>query len=259
EKVRSFSRGDLAEFVSEHYGPGQMILAAAGAVDHDDLVRRAEALFGDLSARTAPVQAPARYRGGERRQLKELEQAHFALAFEGPAYRDPEIYAAQVYAGVMGGGMSSRLFQEIREKRGLCYSIFMQAGAFSDSGLMTVYAGTSAQDIDALAGLTMTELARVTQDLSTPEVSRARAQMKAGLLMGLESPSNRAERLARMVSIWGRVPGVDEVVERIDAVGVAEVQGFGERLLDGATPTLALYGPVEKAPELASLMRGLGG
>lgn len=259
ERVKSFSRADLAGFVREHYGPDQMILAAAGAVDHDELVIRAEALFGHLVTSASPAAEPARYQGGERRKLKDLEQAHFALAFESPAYRDPEIYTAQVYAGAMGGGMSSRLFQEIREKRGLCYTIFMQAGAFSDSGLMTVYAGTSAEDVGALAGLTMDELMRAAEDMTAAEVGRARAQMKAGLLMGLESPSNRAERLARMVSIWGRVPGVGEVVEKIDAVGVAEVRDFAGRLLSVAPPTLTLYGPVESAPELASLLGRQGG
>ena len=130
-------RGDLRRFVAEHYGPGQMILCAAGAVDHDAICRAAEALFGAPRA-TAPVAAiqPARLQGGERREIKALEQVHFALALEAPSYRDPTSTPAQVWATALGGGMSSRLFQEIRENRGLCYTIFAQAGAYEDTGLI---------------------------------------------------------------------------------------------------------------------------
>ena len=121
ERVSAFNRDDLAEFVRTNYQPGQMILSAAGAVDHDTIVKRAEELFGHLDA--GPAQAlivPAQFQGGERHEFKSLEQVHFALALEGPAYNDPEIYTAQIYATALGGGMSSRLFQEVREKRGLC-------------------------------------------------------------------------------------------------------------------------------------------
>ena len=128
-----------------------MILSAAGAVDHDALVRLAEATFGHLTPVTAGLAHPAQFKGGALQQVKTLEQAHVALAFEQPGYRDDEIYTAQIYAAALGGGMSSRLFQEAREKRGLCYTIFAQVGAFNDSGMMTVYAGTGAEDV---AGLT---------------------------------------------------------------------------------------------------------
>ena len=252
ERVQSFSRDDLAQFVAQHYGPGQMILAAAGAVDHEDLVRRAEEMFGHLPATPSIQSDAARFEGGERREVKSLEQVHFALALEGPDYRDPQIYTAQIFATAFGGGMSSRLFQEIREKRGLCYTIFSQAGAYADTGLMTIYAGTSAEQIGDLAGLTMDEMKRATSDMTPEEVARARAQMKAGMLMGLESPSARCERLARMMSIWDRIPQLDEAVERIDAVTTGDVKDFAENLVT-ARSAMALYGPVEQAPHLEQL------
>ena len=252
ERVQSFSRDDLAQFVAQHYGPGQMILAAAGAVDHDDLVRRAEEMFGHLPAAPSIQSDAARFEGGERREVKSLEQVHFALALEGPDYRDPQIYTAQIFATAFGGGMSSRLFQEIREKRGLCYTIFSQAGAYADTGLMTIYAGTSAEQIGDLAGLTMDEMKRAASDMTPEEVARARAQMKAGMLMGLESPSARCERLARMMSIWDRIPQLDEAVERIDAVTTGDVKDFAENLVT-ARSAMALYGPVEQAPHLEQL------
>lgn len=253
ERVRDFGQTDLRRFVNEHYGADRMILAAAGAVDHDAIVKQAEAMFGDMAAGNGHQFDPAQFSGGEVRHVKTLEQAHFALAFEGPDVRDPAIYTAQIYANALGGGMSSRLFQEVREKRGLCYTIFSQIGAYSDTGLMTIYAGTSEAQITDLAQITIDEMRRAADDMSMAELDRARAQMKAGMLMGLESPSNRAERLARMTQLWDRVPGIDEIVERIDAVTLPELRGFAGNMATRAGAALALYGPVADAPSLDAL------
>lgn len=253
ERVSAFTRRDLKSFIKAHYGPEQMILSAAGAVDHDAIVELAEELFGDIEPRGQKPASTARFKGGERRRTKDLEQAHFALAFESPGYRDVRIYTAQIYASALGGGMSSRLFQEIRENRGLCYTIFAQAGAYADTGMTTIYAGTSAAQLPELAEITIDEMKRAATDMSPAEVARARAQMKAGLLMGLESPSNRAERLARLVQIWDRVPPLEETVALIDAVTTGDVREFAEDMAARAPAALALYGPVEAAPSLAAL------
>ncbi|MEJ2021746.1 MAG: pitrilysin family protein [Maritimibacter sp.] len=257
ERVRSFSRDDLAGFVAEHYAPERMILSAAGAVDHDEIMRFAEKTFGELVHGKSGLIEPAGFVGGERREVKPLEQVHFTLGLEGPGYRDDAIYVAQTYAGVLGGGMSSRLFQEAREKRGLCYTIYAQAGAYSDTGMLTIYAGTSKDEIADLARLTVDELKRSAEDMTEVEVERARAQMKAGLMMGLEGASSRAERLARQVSIWDRVIPLEETVARIDAVDLAALKGFAEQLVGGAGAALALYGPGHATPELAELRERL--
>ncbi|MDF1726897.1 MAG: pitrilysin family protein [Sulfitobacter sp.] len=253
ERVQAFGRADLRRFIADHYGPGQMILAAAGAVDHDEIVRLAEELFGDMPAKPLSQVETALFQGGEMRQIKPLEQAHFALGFESPGYRADDIYVAQIYASALGGGMSSRLFQEVRENRGLCYTIFAQAGAHADTGMMTIYAGTSGEQLGALSELTIDEMTRAAEDMSPAEVARARAQMKAGLLMGLESPSNRAERLARLIQIWDRVPSLSETIEKIDAVTTGDVRDLAERMAGQAPAALALYGPVEGAPALEAL------
>ncbi len=253
ERVSAFSREDLSGFVAEHYGPEQMILSAAGAVDHDALMQMAEKMFGHLKPRTGLIPEAARFTGGEARQEKELEQAHFALALESPGYRDDAIYTAQIYSTALGGGMSSRLFQEVRETRGLCYTIFAQTGAYADTGTTTIYAGTSADQVAELAGITIDEMKRAADDMSAEEVARARAQMKAGMLMGLESPSNRAERLARLVQIWDRVPSLEDTVAKIDAVSTEDVRAFAEDMAVKAPAALALYGPVSGAPSLADL------
>jgi predicted Zn-dependent peptidase len=256
ERVSSFGRKDLQGFVAERYAPGQMILSAAGAVDHDAIVAQVRGMFGGLASRPELGFEAARFAGTERREVKDLEQVHFALALDAPGYRHPDVHTAQVYATAMGGGMSSRLFQKIREERGLCYSIFAQAGAYEDAGQMTIYAGTSEDEISDLATLTIDEMKRAAEDMSDAEVARARAQIKAGMLMGLESPSSRAERIARLLAIYGRVPDVDEVVARIDAVSTADVRRFGEGLLQAGT-ALALYGPVAAAPGLEALQERL--
>ncbi|WP_069300244.1 M16 family metallopeptidase [Neptunicoccus sediminis] len=254
ERVRAFTRADLQAFIKEQYRPEQMVLSAAGAVDHDQLVKLAEEAFGHMERGAAPVLLqPALYRGGEHRVVKDLEQAHFALAFETASYMDDEIYTAQVFSLALGGGMSSRLFQEVREKRGLCYTIYAQAGAYADTGALTIYAGTSGADVADLSTLCIDELRRAADDMGEAEVNRARVQMKAGMLMGLESPSSRCERLARMVMIWGRVPGLDEVVAKIDGVDRAGVAEYAARLCASGVPSLALYGPVVDAPEVGVL------
>lgn len=251
--MRAFGREDLQNFIGEHYGPSQMILSAAGGVDHDEIVKLAEKLFGHMKPKSDLQSDAALFHGGEVRNTKSLEQAHFALALESPGYRDDAIYTAQIYASAMGGGMSSRLFQEIRENRGLCYTIFSQAGSYADTGALTIYAGTSGEQVAELAQVTIDELKRATHDLSDHEIARARAQMKAGMLMGLESPSNRAERLARLVQIWGKVPSLEETIAKIDAVSTADVRTLAETYAVQAPAALALYGPVDTAPTLEAL------
>ncbi|MEM1345277.1 MAG: pitrilysin family protein [Pseudomonadota bacterium] len=254
ERVRSFSRADLAGFIGAHYAPERMVLSAAGAVDHAQVVKLAEAMFGDMAPSPRAAEPSAAYKGGEHRVEKALEQAHFALALPAPAYREPDYYAAQILSVALGGGMSSRLFQEAREKRGLCYTIFAQTTAWADSGLTVVYAGTGAEEIAELTTLTTRELARAAADLSDAEIARARAQTKAGLVMGLESPSARAERNASVLSIWGRVRSLEETVAEIDAVDTAAARAAAARLCAG-TPALALYGPVAEAPDAGTLAR----
>ena len=257
ERVRAFGRADFDRFVASHYGPGQLILSAAGAVDHDQIVRLAEAAFGHLRAVPVPLADPARFTGGERHEVKALEQAHFTLALEAPGYRSDDIHTAQIYASALGGGMSSRLFQEIREKRGLCYTIYAQVGAYDDTGMLTIYAGTSGEDLPELVGLTIDELKRSAEDMTHAELARARAQMKAGLLMGLESPSSRAERLARLVAVWNRVPPLEETVAQIEAVTLAGLRDHAVGLVGAGKAAMALYGPVAGAPDLTAVRERL--
>jgi predicted Zn-dependent peptidase len=254
DNIKRFDRDDLTSFVSAQYQPQRMILAAAGGIDHDALLSLATQAFQDLSPDVTPqLETIAKFSRGEYRNEKTLEQAHFALAFESPSYKSDDIYTAQVYSITLGGGMSSRLFQEAREKRGLCYSIFAQTGAYVDTGMTTIYAGTAGDQIAGLSRLTIDEFKRAADDMTQAEVDRARAQMKAGMLMGLESASNRAERLARMVQVWGYVPDLSEAVEKIDAVDLTSVKAYAEQVATTAKMASAIYGPISSAPTLDEL------
>lgn len=256
ERVSKFGEKDLRSFTAAHYGPDRMILSAAGGVDHDAIVAQAEAVFGSLPTVGLRSVDPALFVGGERREVKDLEQAHFALSFDAPGYRHTDVYTAQVWSMAMGGGMSSRLFQKIREERGLCYTIYAQSAAYDDAGQITIYAGTSGEEIAELTQLTVDEIKRAADDMSEAEINRAKAQLKAGMLMGLESPSSRAERNARLLSIWNRIPDLDESVTRIDAVDVAGARAYGASLRQ-AKAALALYGPVGAAPGVEDIVKGL--
>ena len=165
-----------------------MVLAASGRIDHDTVVEMAERTFRDLPAPTDPAPLdPARYTGGDFREDRDLEQLHIVLGFEGVGVHDPDYYAHSVLSTLLGGGMSSRLFQEVREKRGLAYSVHTFSGAYEDNGLFGIYAGTDPEKIGELVPVMCDELCKVADDVTDEEVRRARAQLKAGMLMALES------------------------------------------------------------------------
>ncbi len=256
ETVSHSSERDLRTYMGANYGAPGMLLIGSGAIEHSELVAYGTELFALLPGGSSSAPVAATFHGGDIREVSALEQAHLAFAFPGVATTDDDVFAAQVYATAMGGGMSSRLFQKIREDRGLCYSIHAQSGAYEDTGQMTIYAGTSEAEIGELTQLTLDELKRAAEDMTEAEVARARAQLRAGLLMGLESPSSRAERNARLLSIWGRIPPVAEAVAKIDAVDTAAVRAHAAGLCE-ARSALAIYGPVAKAPGIEAIRKGL--
>ncbi|HYD15953.1 MAG TPA: pitrilysin family protein [Hyphomicrobium sp.] len=250
--VRRFSPGDLTTFLKTHYRPQDMVLAAAGAVHHEPLVRHAEALFGMLNSTGIRGEERAHYQGGTRWDHKPFEQSHLVLAFEGPSYRDQEFFTAQVFSGLFGGGMSSRLFQEAREKRGLCYSIYSSAWGLGDTGLIAVHAATGTEMMASLIDVTGGELEDVARrGPSAAELNRAKAQLKAGLLMSLESSSARAEQMARHMLAHGRIVGSDELIRKVDAVSVEDVGRFAQRLL-AQRPSVAVVGAGKASERLAS-------
>ena len=179
------------------------------------------------------------------------------LGFPGFPFGDPDYYSASVVSSALGGGMSSRLFQEIREKRGLVYAIYSFTHAYSDSGLFGVYAGTGEDEVEELMPVLCDEIRNLTQGLAPAELERARAQLKAGLLMSLESTTARCEQQAAHMLVFGRPLDMAEMVSRIDAVDAGAVERVARRLRT-AQPTLAALGPIGRVESFARLRERLG-
>lgn len=258
ETVRSFDRTAIRRYLDVHYHAPDMVVAAAGAVDHARLVEDAERLFASLPVTPGPGGPAARYVGGETIVVTDHEQANVLIGFEGRPYGHPDTHALGVFTNLLGGGMSSRLFQEVREKRGLCYSIYAFQWGFSDTGLFGISAGANEQDLPDLIPVILDEVAGAARAPSEDEVVRAKAQMKAGLLMALESSSVRAEQLARHILVFGRPLTLAEIIDRIDAVTVDDVRRAGHALL-ASNPTLAAIGPVAGMPRHDMIVARLGG
>ncbi len=253
ESVSAFTTSDLRAFLASHYTAGRMVLSASGNVDHDKLVRAAERLFAAVAPGAPELGDRARYLGGPRHSEKPFEQAHMVMGFEAMSYLDPDFYAAQVFSGLFGGGMSSRLFQEIREKRGLCYSIYSSAWGLNDAGLLTIHAATGADMLDELIGVVNDELARAAEDKpSEREVQRAKAQIKAGILMSFESSVARAEQIARQVLAFDRLVPTEELIERVESVTPERARDTARRIVLGSQMSIAVVGAGKKGRDIAT-------
>ncbi len=249
--VRRLKRETVQGFLARHYAPGRLVLAAAGNVDHDRLVQLAGEKFDALPPPAENPRAAARYRGGDKREKRKLDQVHLVLGFEGMGFLDPDFYPLQVMSTVLGGGMSSRLFQEVREKRGLVYSIYSFAGSLRDGGLFGIYAGTGENRLGELMPVVAGEIGKLARSVGDAEVARARAQLKAGTLMALESTSHRCEQLAQQLLVYGRPIPVPEIVAKIEAVDAAAVTRVMRRVA-ATRPTIAAIGPIAKLESRAA-------
>jgi predicted Zn-dependent peptidase len=244
EIVTGMSREAIMDYMGRVYGGSRMVLSAVGAVDHDETVRMAADLFGGMSPNSDASSRPGEYHGGDYRENRDLEQVHLVLGFPSFSYHDEDFYAAAVFASLFGGGMSSRLFQEIREKRGLAYSIYAFSSYYMDCGYFAIYAGTGENDLAELTPALCGEIRGLVDTIDEYEVKRARNQLKSGTLMGLESTSSRCEQIAQQMLIYGRRIPLSEQVALIDAVDVAAVAKVADRIFSGR-PTLAAIGPVD--------------
>lgn len=244
DSVRSLTRQSLIGYLDRHYHGPSMVVSAAGAIDHDQLVELASRGLEGLAQEPAPPPDPARYAGGDKREKRELMEAQILLGFAGRPITAPDYYTAQILATAIGGGMSSRLFQEVRERRGLCYSIYAFHWAFLDGGLFGIHAATGESDVAELMPVILGEIERAAHDLSEGEVDRAKAQVRAGLVMALESPMARAGQMARHIQLFGRLVPIEELVEKVDAVTARGARDLAADIFTGTTPTLAAVGPI---------------
>lgn len=259
DSVRSFTSDNLRSFMNEHYSADRMIVIAAGAVEHEQFVREVESRLGSFRAHSvAPLTDLANYVGGDFREYRNLKDAQVLIGFEGRAYHMRDYYASQILSIILGGGMSSRLFQEVREKRGLCYSIYAFHWGFSDTGLFGIHTATNEDGLAELVPVVLEELYKASKNISQKELDRARAQYRANLTMSRESPSSRMQMIARQMSLYGRPIPSSELMERLSLITVDRLADLAERLFIDSKPTLAAVGSVGSLVSYCDLVSSLG-
>jgi len=255
-RIEQLQSPAVIEYMRTHYRGPQMVVAAAGNIEHDRLVDLSARAFESLPGDPAPAPEPARYQGGEYREPRDLEQLHVVLGFPGVAYEDRDYFAFHVLSTVLGGGMSSRLFQEVREKRGLAYTVYSFFSPFRDGGVFGIYAGTGPREAGELIPVLCDEVQTIGEVIGEEELKRAKAQLRAGMLMARESTSSRVERLAHDLFVRGRPIAPAETLRRIEHVDAKAVARAARRLIDGA-PTVATLGPVDAVESLDQITRRL--
>ena len=260
QKVKSFTSQDIRGYMGRNYSTDRMFVVAVGAVDHDRFAAHVEKGFSDLPARPSSptVLEPARYTGGESREDRDLMDAQVLLGFEGRAYHMRDFYCSQILANILGGGMSSRLFQEVREIRGLCYSVHAFHWGFSDSGLFGIHAATGGENLPELLPVIIDELRKSSDRIGQEEIDRSRAQIRAQLLMGQESPAARAGQIARQMLLYGRPISNREMMDRLEGITAERLTDLSGRLFFGTPPTLSAIGPVDRLAPMQEIVSALG-
>lgn len=245
--IAAIDAAALRRWVAEQYRPDGLVLAAAGKVDADALLKLAETHFGDMAPGAPAAPSPASFAGGAHHDRRRFDQIHLALGWAGLGHRDPDVHALGLFASAAGGGMSSRLFQELREARGLAYSIYAWAQPYAETGLFGVYCAAARDRAAEALALAQEVLARTADDLTEAELARARVQARAGLLMGLEGPAARCDHLARQIQIHGRIVTPAETVAALDAVTLAQARAAGQRALAGGRAIATVGGKMARA------------
>jgi predicted Zn-dependent peptidase len=244
ETIADASPATLAAFRGGLYAPDRIVVSASGSVDEDELLAQAERWFGAEPTHTAWEQpAATMFKGADDARQAKLEQAHLVFLIPAPGAMDEDYFPLRIFAEALGGGMSSRLFQEARERRGLAYNIDAYADTYSDTGALGVYAGCAGKDAVQTATVAAAEIKALTANIGEAELARCRAQLKASLFMGRESALARAEHAAGQVLLFGRVLATAEIAEAIDSVGVADIARVGMRMLDHRHCASAVLGP----------------
>lgn len=257
ETVQSFTPDQLRRFMERQYGAERMVVVAAGGVQHDEFVRQIEASLGSFRSKSEGIMPDfAHYVGGDYREDRDLMDAQIILGFEGRAYHVRDFYASQVLSMILGGGMSSRLFQEVRERRGLCYSVYAFHWGFSDTGVFGVHAATGRSDIQELVPIIMGELQKAGEQIDQAELERARAQYRASLVMSRESPASRASQIARQLLLYGRPIEMEELMGRLGGLTVERLVDLSSRLFS-SKPTVAAIGPVGMLAPFETIRDGL--
>lgn len=254
--ISGMQRGTLINYVDELYTADNIVISAAGKVDHDAFVAMVSDHFQKLETKPKQDYLAADYQGGETRTEKELEQSHVIIGFRGISRLDPDFYAAQALSAVFGGGMSSRLFQEIREKRGLVYSIFSFHSSYSDDGQFGIYAGTGPDSLSELVPVVCDEVLKLADTLSDEEIERAKTQMRSSLIMSRESMMTRADQQAKYMIFRDKVINMDDILSRIEELNKDKIANAARRIFSSRL-TLASLGPMKNLDSYDSIQNRL--
>ena len=247
DSIAAIAVEDLHDWRRAQYRAGSLALVAAGKVDHEALVALAEEHFADLPTGTIAAPEPARFTGGTRVGRLSSEQAHLTLAFPGPSQRAEDYFAARLFADAVGGGMSSRLFQQVREERGLAYSVYASLQPYADTGIFYAYAATARRESASAAQLIEDVIAEAAETVTQRELDRVRTQSRAALLMSMESPWGQAHYVARQLAVWGRLVEPSEVVAALDAVTLDDLRAAGRAMLAGPRARATIGFPAVRA------------
>ncbi|MCF8474547.1 MAG: insulinase family protein [Emcibacter sp.] len=242
--VNSFSQTELSGYMADHYRAEQMVVVASGNFDAEHFIAEVEQKFSTLGHARSIKNETAVYSGGIELEERDLDQVNLLIGFDGISYDDPDFYAAQVMSSILGGGMSSRLFQEVRENRGLVYSIYSFMQSYVDGGSFAIHAGTGETQVRELIPVIADEMYKLSHSITAQELNRARTQMKAGLMMSMESTTSRMEQLGRQMMIFGRVVPHSEIIDNIDKVDDVAIMRYMDRMLNNNRLSLAAVGPL---------------
>jgi predicted Zn-dependent peptidase len=254
--IAHMPRETLLRYVKTHYVPGNLVVSAAGNVDHADFVSRVQKIFGGMTGKSDVAYMPARYEPGAFLTEKDTDQIHVVIGFRGVSRMDSRYFASRLLASILGGGSSSRLFREIREKRGLVYSVQSFLDVFHDDGLLGIYAGTGTEHIEETMALILQEIRHIRADVTQEEVDRVKTRFKASLLMARESMMTRADQHARYIINFGKPLDVAEMVRQIDAVTAEEIVALAKDIF-ASKPIFAAIGPLEKLMDYETLRKEL--
>ena len=256
EIIKNITRDQVKDFMQSHYNPNKMVVSAAGKINHDQFVEQIKTKCTNLPLGNNSNRQEAKYFSGEYREQKDLEQIHLLLGFEGVDYHHDDYYSLLVYSSLLGGGMSSRLFQEIREKRGLVYGISSFSSSYTDTGMFGIYAGTGETQIAELIPVLCDELKNSPNSISEKEINRGKAQLKASLMMGRESAFRRCESAARQLLVFNRVIDPSETIKLINLVSKDSVEKIAKQIVSGFM-TISSIGPIKKLESLDKIQNRL--
>ena len=256
EIIHSIQREKIVNFMQSNYHPTKMVVSAAGKINHDEFVEQISNSMTNLPKGKISDRIKATYKGGEYREDKKLEQIHVILGFEGLDFFDDDIYALKIYSAIMGAGMSSRLFQEIREKRGLVYSIYASARSFYDTGTFQVVAGTGKEEITELLPVLCSELLNAPKNLTEKEIEKSKTQLRAATLMASESTMSNAAIAVHQLFTEGKLIDIQETIEKINKVTKSSIEKVANKILS-SKPTIASIGPIKQLETLDKIQKRL--